>query len=324
MRLSPLSAAATLWFATYAAASSTGPGISDITGRHTSRAPRPIVSGHEVHLPCAGSSICGKGTAQERRPDDYIALTFATINDTLKVNDNTILPAPLPAPLPPQLTAIKHSGSDPETLTLRYGMNILPVQRFRSGAIANLFRVDLMLFDQTTQPAEGTNLISIGLSQDPHSNLRITMITINPAPPNSKCDEKCDGDKTQRPGRPRSKNSISEIKHQIDRVGRMFYGSFTTPKARACKSHRAHQYSCQLHSHRQKSMLIVDFMRLIYPAILPFLLGVMAGGITCIIGVMVSKSVTYWSSRRERGGSDGEIENGPEVLVEKRGLVVEG
>lgn len=66
----------------------------------------------------------------------------------------------------------------------------------------------------------------------------------------------------------------------------------------------------------------MDFMRLIYPAILPCLLGVMAGGVTCIIGVAVSKSVTYWSSRRERGGSDGEIENGSEVLVEKRRLVV--
>lgn len=237
-----------------------------------------------------------------------------------------------------RLTATKHSNSqntDPDTLTLRYGMNILPVQRFQTGPITDQFRLDLSLFDESGHPTDA-NMLSIGLSRDTHDTLRITMITINP----SAKDSKCQGNSTPRHGHStasepspptkhagRSHRSESKSESQAHkwldagrRFGQKSYGSFTSAfKSRPCKSHCSDGYSYVTSSHGHSRVPIVDILRVFYPAILPFLLGVVAGGAICLIGVMVRKSAAYWScgKRCERGREGPETRNEEVTTVEK-------
>ncbi|KAE8142891.1 hypothetical protein BDV38DRAFT_94874 [Aspergillus pseudotamarii] len=299
-----------------------------------SRSPFPIASGHEIHLPCHTSSICGSRPTERFSSHDYLALTFSTENDSLLVNNNTILPARLPM----RLTATIHSKSqnaDPVTLTLRYGMNILPVQRFQTGPITDQFRLDLNLFDESGH-ATDANMLSVGLSRDTHDTLRITMITVNPSPKDSKCQgNNTPGPRHSTPSEPspstkhagRSHISESESESQVHkwldsgrRFGEKSYGSFTSAfKSRPCKSHCSDRYPYPPSSHGHSRVPIVDILRVFYPAILPFLLGVMAGGAICLIGVMVRKSAAYWScgKRCERGRESSGARNEGETTVEK-------
>ncbi|KAE8332525.1 hypothetical protein BDV39DRAFT_200145 [Aspergillus sergii] len=312
---------ACLWFIGCVATSP--PRTDDASPESThdeSRSPFPIASGHEIHLPCHTSSICGSNPDESSRPDDYLSLAFATENDSLLVNKNIILPARLPM----RLNATKHSRSrktDPEILALRYGMNILPVRRFQSGPITDQFRLDIILFDQSGNPTD-INMISIGLSRDAHDALRITMITINPTPEASRCD----GNQaprhrhsrhsepeppTKHEGQSHASNSESQLHKWLDagrRFGGKSYGSFTSAfKERPCKEHCSERHSYPPSSYEQSRLPIVDILRVFYPAILPFVLGVVAGGAFCLVGVMVRRSAAYWSCgnmcEREQGGS---------------------
>ncbi|KAE8418651.1 hypothetical protein BDV36DRAFT_154652 [Aspergillus pseudocaelatus] len=334
MRLVTLSVAC-LWFIGCVATSPPSPDDATSNSNHDEyRSPFPIASGHEIHLPCHTSSICGSRPTESSSSDDYLALTFSTENDSLRVNNNTILPARLPM----RLTATKYSKSqktDPDTLTLRYGMNILPVQRFQTGPITDQFRLDLNLFDESGHPTDA-NMLSIGLSRDTQDTLRITMITINPSPKDSKCQgNTTPGHRHSTPSEPsaptkhagRSHKSESESESQVHKwldAGRRFgeksYGSFTSAfKSRPCKSPCSDRYSYVPSSHRPSRVPIVDILRVFYPAILPFLLGVVAGGAICLIGVMVRKSAAYWSCGKgcERGREGSGARNEGETTVEK-------
>ncbi|KAE8371311.1 hypothetical protein BDV26DRAFT_276353 [Aspergillus bertholletiae] len=292
------------------------PNPDDITANADhgdSPSPCSVAPGHEIHLPCHMSSICGD-QSESSSSDSYLALAFCTDNDSLKVNNNTILPAHLPM----RLIATKYSGPEKataETLTLRYGMNILPVQRFHAGPIADQFRLDIILFDQSGHPTD-TNMISVGLSRDTHDALRITMITINPSPEGARYH----GHGGRRHGHsarsPPTSDDSSESESRLDKwldagraFGRKGYGSFTSGfKSRPCKSHCSDQSSYLPSSYRQGRVPLVDILRVFYPAIFPFLLGVVAGGAICLIGVMVRRSAAYRSCvqgmESEQEGSD--------------------
>ncbi|KNG91151.1 hypothetical protein ANOM_000592 [Aspergillus nomiae NRRL 13137] len=315
MRLAPLLAAC-LWPITCVATSPPSPDNGTPQGnRGEPREPFPIASGHEIHLPCRTSSICGSNLNENSRSDEYLALALSTEKDSLLANGNTILPARLPM----RLTAIKHSRSDKsisETLTLRYGMNILPVQRFQTGQIADQFRLDIILFDESGHPTD-INMISIGLSRDAQDTLRITMITINPSPEPSNCQGN-DRDSTPSDPSPPTKHAdrshTPESRPQLHKwldAGRRFggksYGSFTSAfKPRPCKEHCSDRYSYLRNSNGHHRTPIVDILRVFYPAILPFVLGVVAGGAICLIGVMVRRSAAYWSCEKEgEGGQEG-------------------
>ncbi|EIT75512.1 hypothetical protein AO1008_03716 [Aspergillus oryzae 100-8] len=322
-----------LWLIGCVATSPPRPGDARPESAHDeSRSPFPIASGHEVHLPCHTSSICGSNHDRTSKSDDYLSLAFATENDSLLVNKNIILPARLPM----RLNATKHSRSqktDPEILTLRYGMNILPVQRFQSGPITDQFRLDIILFDQSGNPTD-INMISIGLSRDAHDALRITMITINPTPETSKCHGNHNPrhrhpahSEPEPPMKHAGQSDTSESESQLHKwldAGRRFggksYGSFTSAfKSRPCQEHCSERHSYPPSSYEHSRVHIVDILRVFYPAILPFLLGVVAGGAICLIGIMVRRSAAYWScgKRRETETEGSAVQNEGESTEEK-------
>ncbi|KAE8355937.1 hypothetical protein BDV28DRAFT_145735 [Aspergillus coremiiformis] len=244
----------------------------------------PLASGHEIHLPCVRSAICVDATHRSR-PDDFLALTLSTENNALMVNKGAILPARHPL----RLTAIKHSASNatqPEKLSLRYGMNILPMQPSPSGL---QFRLDLMLFDQFGLPAD-TNIISIGLSQASPDHLRITMITINPGPTTPNCHPTDMSTEDTATAHGSCGTSQSAPGRNVE--GRL-HGSFTTPRPTGCESHAPDRYPSS-RAARYPGIPIVEFVRFIYPVILPFLLGVVAGGAACVALVLLCRSAAYW------------------------------
>jgi hypothetical protein len=71
-------------------------------------------------------------------------------------------------------------------------------------------------------------------------------------------------------------------------------------------------------------MPTADFLHFIYPAILPFLLGVTVGGVTCIIGVILCNAAAYWTARRRnsREGDTSVVENVEEMVREKDPLIM--
>ncbi|KAF7588576.1 hypothetical protein BBP40_005495 [Aspergillus hancockii] len=264
-------------------------------------------SSHDIHLPCAGSAICGNNIEGNTSPNDHLILTFSADNDSLMVNNNTILPASLPM----RLTAVKRSADaslTPEYITLRYGMNILPVQRSKKSPIADQFLMNIRLFDQLGYPAT-TDIISITLTRDPQDTIEITLIKIGPDSPKSP-DHTNAGSVTKPSTKLRQALestehamnghllcSMSRAHNWVRNKARSYgirHGMFASLfKSQTCGSHCIHRdipehRVTDRYAHRRNP--VVDFVvRFVYPAILPFFLAVVAGGVTCALGVMLCK-----------------------------------
>ncbi|KAB8071666.1 hypothetical protein BDV29DRAFT_178773 [Aspergillus leporis] len=298
-------------------------------------------SSHEINIPCSGSAICRGNTVENTGADDYLALTFSTENNLLIVNNNTILPASLPM----RLTAIINPGSKTPAskhISLRYGLSILPVQRAKNAPIADQFLVDIRLFDQLGHSAI-TDVISIGLSRDLQDSLHITLIKVDSGSksPLNPMDDGSDARSTIKVkqalacteyavnGHPSC--SMSRAQNWVRNKARSYglrHGVFTSLfKSRGCKSDCAHRalpqhYIPGRYTHR--GMPTADFLHFIYPAILPFLLGVTVGGVTCIIGVILCNAAAYWTARRRnsREGDTSVVENVEEMVREKDPLIM--
>ncbi|KAE8423647.1 hypothetical protein BDV36DRAFT_243025 [Aspergillus pseudocaelatus] len=76
-------------------------------------------------------------------------------------------------------------------------------------------------------------------------------------------------------------------------------------------SHCPNRYSLYLPSHRgRKSVFVACILRVLYTAILPFSLGIAAGGAICLTGVIICRFTGPWFSGSEKEGGGSNSRNG--------------
>lgn len=283
--------------------------------------PFPIISGHEVRLPYRMLPICGIDMAKGGIKDDYLSLEFFTQNNSKMVNNHTILPDHLLSRIPITIHA-KLMGTDRDTLSLLYRINIRPVEQFPSGTVAENFILDILLFGPCGHPVN-INKISVGILCDIYGSIQINRVAINssvtgsnskgngtpraPVPSEPSPSTKCTG----LTHAPRHKYLLHKWLDAGRSLARSYKAFRFISRSRPSMSHCPNRYSLYLPSHPgRKSVSVARIIRVLYTASLPFSLGIAAGGVICLTGVIICRFTGPWFSGSEKEGGDSNSRNG--------------
>ncbi|PYI17356.1 hypothetical protein BO99DRAFT_434591 [Aspergillus violaceofuscus CBS 115571] len=283
-----------------------------------SRPSFPSATGHDVHLPCLRCS-----PEDDNSPFDngnstpFVAMNLRTENNALLVNNVSVFPAGYPMKLPAQMHPDGNIDSDTvETVLLTYGVDIEYLPPRVDSEVGDMYFVEVKFFDSTGHPATAS-VIHVRLSRDAdEDDLSISQIIIEPLidyhashghgnkmwhaqywkmlvgkykswrKEQKKALHKTSNAKPETHvscgNRPciRPYNSVvstdGEGRHHHNDVGK-------SPFAVAGPSMNAY-----VHHHRSNP----NFWRLIIPAMVPALLGMVAGLVVCTTGVVIWKIIS--------------------------------
>ncbi|PWY90394.1 hypothetical protein BO94DRAFT_533883 [Aspergillus sclerotioniger CBS 115572] len=274
-------------------------------GTQTALQTAPVVTGHEIHIPCA------KGPGPESNQEDpYLAMKFRTESNALFANDVSIFPASYPMHLP----ATRHQGPGQgvEDVLLQYAVNIDYIRPHLDTLVQEVYQVEVKLFDVSGRPAT-TDIVTVRLSRQQEGELYISQITVDPLPQYH--DAHGDGNRlwhvkywkmimakyqawrqTKGHGQLQPAMLSHEAKENqpmpTDDKAHTPEGSSPADRAETVSPFRVFGVD------RSPRPAVLrpsghhrDFWRLVVPAIFPALLGAMAGLVVCMTGLVVWKIV---------------------------------
>ncbi|PYI00645.1 hypothetical protein BO78DRAFT_434267 [Aspergillus sclerotiicarbonarius CBS 121057] len=287
------------------------------TSLSTPHSSPPVVTGHEIHIPCAK----GPGPESDQDPSKaYLAMKFHTENNALFANNATIFPASYPMHLP--ATRYQSAGQGAEDVLLQYAVNIDYIRPHLDALTQDVYHVEVKLFDLSGRPAT-TDIVTVRLSRQQEGDLYISQIMVDPLPRyhDAHGDGNClwhvkywkmivnkyrawrqtkehrGGEPQGQPVRPPDDAKGNQPKPTKDKaqtpegtstVDRAKPDSGTAPVSpfRVFGMDRSPRPALLRPSGRHR-----DFWRLVVPAIIPALLGAMAGLVVCMTGLVVWKIV---------------------------------
>ncbi|OJI80073.1 hypothetical protein ASPTUDRAFT_129723 [Aspergillus tubingensis CBS 134.48] len=315
-----------------------------------SHAPFPVVTGHEIHIPCATIPGSKEDEAKDASKA-YLAMKLRTESNALFVNDVTVFPSSFPMHLP----ATRYqdaSRQNAEHLLLQYAMDIEYMPPRPDGSLVqDIYRVQLKFFDLSGRPAT-TDTVSVRLSSQQSGELYITQISVEPLPHyhDAHGDGNCvwhakywnlimekyrtwrekkghgahKGPKSQESdnhehndhhhhpkGRPATHEGAEERKpflkerptaHQEDKENSPELPTTDSDKAAPDSPFRVYGVDKSLRpmALRNKDYRR-DFWRLVVPAIIPGLLGAVAGLVVCTMGLLLWKIVACTCVSMQQG-----------------------
>ncbi|OJJ69808.1 hypothetical protein ASPBRDRAFT_197527 [Aspergillus brasiliensis CBS 101740] len=286
----------------------------------------PIVTGHEIHIPCATIP----GSKEDEAADAskaYYAMKLRTESNALFVNNVTVFPSSFPMNVP----ATRYqdaSGRNPEQVLLQYAVDIEYMPPRPDGSIVqDLYRVQLKFFDPSGHPAT-TDTVSVRLSSQQSDELYITQISVEPLPHYH--DEHGDGNcvwhakywnlimkkyrawrekkgpshqkgrQSQKSDDNHEQNDQHQHQHHPKEQPATHQGTKKNrPAPKADASNSASESPFRVYgvdkSFRPAALRNKDyrrdFWRLVVPAIIPGLLGAAAGMVVCMVGLFLWKVV---------------------------------
>ncbi|RAK75969.1 uncharacterized protein BO72DRAFT_157207 [Aspergillus fijiensis CBS 313.89] len=300
------------------------PETGDSSQKHLSNAPNsrpsfPTVTGHEVHLPCLQCSPeDDKGLVENTTSTPFVAMNLRTEHNALLVNNVSIFPAGYPMQLPAQM---HHDGNidsaTVETVLLTYGVDIEYLPPRVDSQVGDIYFVEVKFFDSTGRPATAS-VIHVRLSRDAdEDDLSISQIIIEPLLHYHASHGH--GNKVwhaqywkmlvgkYKSWRKEQKKALHKSLHatpevhvacgdrpctQPDNTVVTTDGSghhrYNSNEAKSPFAVAGPSMNAYVHHHRSNP----NFWRLIIPAMVPALLGMVAGLVVCTTGVVVWKIIS--------------------------------
>ncbi|PYH91630.1 hypothetical protein BO71DRAFT_486080 [Aspergillus ellipticus CBS 707.79] len=159
------------------------PDLSDADAALTpADSPIPIVTGHEIHLPCP-RVLSPTHPHDEDTSKAYLAMNLRTEEEALFLNEVSIFPAAFPMHLlAPRYRDTHSQQSEPVTLQYAVDIEYLPSHAHAHARAEEIYQVEIKLFDLSGQPAT-TDIVSVRLSrQEEGGELYISQILVEPLP----------------------------------------------------------------------------------------------------------------------------------------------
>ncbi|GCB22909.1 hypothetical protein AAWM_05794 [Aspergillus awamori] len=284
-----LSATGALCITTAAAAALPAPRLQSTTGSHQINLPA---------IPCAFSdSTCTESFDSVSQ----LTIDFSTQNGTLRANQQPIFPATVPM----QFTADRKWESFVQPVQVSYALDVRPLPARPGADLGDIYYLKLRLFDQHGQAAT-QNSIAISLIRDAQGGLQLAMID-----PNGSRDYG-HGNRVWRmkawkeqletyynhakeavkncvkPEHPKHEHE-HEHDHTHEHPHKMAGSSSDSHPHRRPSSNKYYPSSQSGHffwTGREQSI-----MKIARPVILPALMGIMAGGVACIVGFLLGRLI---------------------------------
>ncbi|RAL12531.1 uncharacterized protein BO97DRAFT_424615 [Aspergillus homomorphus CBS 101889] len=290
-------------------------------------------SAHQINLPAVPCAFSDSSCNEALDPLAHLTIDFSTQNGILLANKQPIFPASVPM----QFSVDRKWDANKQSVSVAYALDVRPLPSHPGAPVGDIYHLKLRLFDLHGRPVTD-HAVAIGLVRDTVGNLQITVID-----PNSS-REHGHGNKIWR-----MKEWKSQVESYVQNAKEAVTDCLKTtpfshghheheqddphhaPAPAAQPSHetaastkyppvfRTSQNGQFLWTGRERGV-----MRQIRAIIFPALLGVLAGGVACVIGYLLGRmiiSVYFWA----QGGRQSQvpsitIEDG-EYLSEKEALM---
>ncbi|RAL10665.1 uncharacterized protein BO97DRAFT_393535 [Aspergillus homomorphus CBS 101889] len=273
-----------------------------LSDRPTPRHSFPTVTGHEIRLPCLPPHL----DDNSQLPDNETSTAFLSVHlrteaNALLVNNVSVFPAGYPMQLPAQKHHATEDGDDIETMQLTYGVDIEYLPPKVDSQVSDLYFVEVRFYDATGRPAT-SNVVHVRLSRDSaEDDLTISQIIVETFPDyhashghgnkvwhaqywKMLANKYKTWSKEQRKGHRKN----SEAQPMADALCGEKPSTGPHSKGKSPFELTGPSINYYAHHHHRPNP---NFWRLIVPAMVPALLGILAGLVVCTTGVVVWKIV---------------------------------
>ncbi|RAL03904.1 uncharacterized protein BO80DRAFT_462572 [Aspergillus ibericus CBS 121593] len=285
---------------------------------------------HQINLPAVPCAFSDSSCSETLDPISHLTIDFSTQNGTLLANRQSIFPASVPM----QFTANRKWESFIQPVEVAYSLDVRPLP-IRPGAdLGEIYYMKLRLFDQHGRPAT-QNTVAISLLSDAHGNLQLAMIDPNGS------REYGHGNRIwqMKAWKQQLESYYDTAKEAVKNCIKP--GHSKTEQHQHEHEHEHKQPHADSHDHRHPSTKYPpvsktgqtgffwagreqSIMKIARPVILPALMGILAGGIACVLGFLLGRlviSIYLCTVRRyEREIPIIQIEDG-EPISEKAALL---
>ncbi|KAL4783335.1 hypothetical protein BJX76DRAFT_258797 [Aspergillus varians] len=284
----------------------------------------PIVSQpYTLNLPCAQCAFSYSDCVENFNLPSFLTITISAENDTLYVNNDPIFPTPILR----EFQAERHWDASTENVPVAYLLDVQPLSHQPNAVIGDLYRLTLTLVDLQGRTAT-ERPVGVGVVRDSTGNLHIIQVEESkqrryhhhlPALFKGKSDDNADGDA----GGEGSWWRIKEWKT----IYVTYFQKMTKERPSVSDSTRVDDetvgvrvHSHPHHRHQRPTGWAADrhYMRHLRPAVVPALLGMAAGILSCVVGFLVGRFVVavYYCCRARRPDSSDEAETDLEEAVD--------
>ncbi|PWY94631.1 hypothetical protein BO94DRAFT_621095 [Aspergillus sclerotioniger CBS 115572] len=288
---------------------------------------------HQINLPAVPCAFSDSSCSEALDPISHLTIDFSTQNGSLLANKQSIFPASVPM----QFTADRKWDNSIQPVQVTFSLDVRPLPIRPGAGLGEVYYMKLRLFDQHGRPAT-QNTVAISLLSDAHGNLQLAMIDPN-------------GSREYGHG-----NRVWQMKAWKAQLETYYHSakeavkSCIKPGHSIAEEHEHHyehehkqpSHTSDSHDHRHPSTKYPpvfkngqsggffwagseqSIMKIARPVILPALMGILAGGVACVIGFLLGRLVISIylcaASRREQRIPIIHIEDG-EIFSEKDALL---
>ncbi|PYH79202.1 hypothetical protein BO82DRAFT_289286 [Aspergillus uvarum CBS 121591] len=274
-------------------------------------------SAHQINLPAVPCAFSDSSCNEALDPLAHLTIDFSTQNGVLLANKQPLFPASVPM----QFSVDRKWDGNKQSVSVAYALDVRPLPSHPGAPVGDIYHLKLRLFDLHGRPVTD-HAVAIGLVRDTADNLQITVID-----PNSS-REHGHGNKIWR-----MKEWKSKVESYVNNAKEAVTDCLkTTPFSHGQHEHdhdqaRPHPHdspvpAATVNSHETSASTKYPpvfrtshngqffwsgrergVMRQIRAIIFPALLGVVAGGVACVIGFLLGRmiiSVYFWAQDSRR------------------------
>ncbi|PYH46978.1 uncharacterized protein BP01DRAFT_390633 [Aspergillus saccharolyticus JOP 1030-1] len=278
-------------------------------------------SAHQINLPAVPCAFSDSSCNEALDSIAHLTIDFSTQNGVLLANKQPIFPASVPM----QFSVDRKWDAQKQSVSVAYALDVRPLPAHPGAPVGDVYHLKLRLFDLHGRPVTH-HAVAIGLVRDAVGNLQITVID-----PNSS-REHGHGNKIWRMKQWKSqvesyvqnaKEAVTdclkttpfshphhEHEHEHEHEGHRPDHSSAPASAAAEISHEksaSTKYPPMFRTSHNGQFFWTGrergVLRQIRAIIFPALLGVVAGGVACVIGFILGRtiiSVYFWAQSRRR------------------------
>ncbi|PWY88283.1 hypothetical protein BO70DRAFT_359728 [Aspergillus heteromorphus CBS 117.55] len=293
---------------------------------------RATAHSHQINLPATPCAFSDSSCSEALDPISHLTIDFSTENGTLTANKQSIFPATVPM----QFSADRKWDTGIQAVQVAYSLDVRPLPARPGAGLGDIYYLKLRLFDLHGRPAT-QNSIAIGLVSDADRNLHLTVIDPNGT------REYGHGNKIWQMKAWKSqlesyyetaKDAVKDAVKNCIKTGHtqhehMHDAAPPTPKPNLQEHHHSSTQYPPAFKMRQNGQFLwtgqEGVMRIARPIILPALMGILAGGLACVMGFLLGRFVisVYLCAvaRRQQRIPIIQIEDGEPVVSEKEALI---
>ncbi|PYI00089.1 hypothetical protein BO71DRAFT_367647 [Aspergillus ellipticus CBS 707.79] len=252
---------------------------------------RATAHSHQINLPAVPCAFSDSSCSESLDPLSHLTIDFSTQDGILMANKQAIFPAAVPM----QFSADRKWDEGIQGVQVAYSLDVRPLPARPGAGLGDIYYLKLRLFDLHGRPAT-QNSIAIGLVSDADGRLQLTVIDPNGSREYGHGNKlwqmkawKSQLESYYQTAKDAVKNCIKTGHSQHEHIHN------GPPPAKPQEHHHSSTKYPPIFKTSQNGQFLwtgrESVMKFARPVILPALMGILAGGVACVLGFLLGRFI---------------------------------